>query len=177
MLKIKRTIAADGADRYLRPARDVGGFEEHGNDHGRSRGPVGDPISARLDPGLPLSRDQRIWTRRREPRGRIALNFSFGFGQCGEKSASSLRPPRVFVVMHKSPDMTYRSGCVFDQRRDRTLRGGAASCLASIRAMLSSNICRTTSPGTVSPEAISASLSSRISSQPAGAMIGLSSMG
>jgi len=41
---------AEGDRGDLYPARNVGGLVEHGNDHGRLRGAVGNPVAPGLEP-------------------------------------------------------------------------------------------------------------------------------
>jgi hypothetical protein len=163
----RRPVRGVSATRH--PARDVGRFVEYGNDHRRSRGAVGNPITACLDPGATAPCD--LWVRPGcgESNGRLAFYLTLGGVQRGKKCTDRSRPPEVLVMLNEGADLAYGPGGIFDQPRGGVVPRGASSGAASRRARLSRSICRTTSLGTVSPAASSASLSSRISSHPAGA--------
>ncbi len=172
ILRAWRTICPKArAAAFLHAIRNVRRFVEHGHDQKWCLGSIGNPIAGRLDPRAARPGKLRIGAWCRQSDFGAFGDESLCCLQRGIESGGCLWSLAPFVMPAEIGDLLHGSRCVADQRRAAAL-SFRASALASIRAMLSSSPCRTTSPGTDRPASASASLSARTSSHPAGAATG-----
>jgi hypothetical protein len=125
------------ASAALQAARNVGGFVEHGDDHGRLGGVVGNPIPAGLHPSPAPPRNLWIGAGGGEAGGWIALDLPLGFLHGGDQPANRLGAPKIFVMLAEGANLARGPRRKADQRRCVSLRAGLAAFLASSRARLS----------------------------------------
>ncbi len=129
-------LVAGGVESRLQAAGNVRCLEEHGEDGGRLRRAVADPIPPGLHPSVTLCHEFGIGPGRCQSGGGLALNPALGIGQRGQEGAGGAIALQGLVVAQESVDLTQRLRRI-DQRRVAASRRGAAARLAAIRAILS----------------------------------------
>jgi|ERR1700722_708213 hypothetical protein len=165
-------VPASASLPSLQAPSDIRRLEKYRDNRGSRFGPVGNPVSAGLDPQPPRLCELRVGPWRGQTSRRRRGYLLPSGGERILQGTGRLRPLAFLIIHTQRPDMLPGLRRERDQRRAVVLRRAPPECFASMRAMLSSSSRNTSSPDTICPAANWASLRSNAARNSASLGIG-----